>query len=50
MSSEATRSHTTEIERIAEQMERSFEGDAWHGSSISEILACISADQAAVQG
>jgi uncharacterized damage-inducible protein DinB len=28
-------------------MERAFEGDAWHGSSISEILTCITADQAA---
>ena len=47
MSTEATQTHTTETERIADQMERAFEGDAWHGSSISEILADISAEQAA---
>lgn len=47
MSSETTQAAPTEIDRIVDQMERAFEGDAWHGSSISEILACITADQAA---
>ncbi len=36
----------TEARRIADQLERSFEGDAWHGSSLSEILCCVSAAQA----
>ena len=47
MSSEALQAALTEIDRIVDQMERAFEGDAWHGSSISEILCCITADQAA---
>ncbi len=38
-----------EADNIADQMERAFEGDAWHGSSISEILADISAKQAAAR-
>ena len=46
MPSNATQTHITETERIVDQMERAFEGDAWHGSSISEILAGISAEQA----
>ena len=36
-----------EAENIADQLERVFEGDAWHGPSISEALADISAEQAA---
>lgn len=47
MSSEASQAQPAEIERIVDQMERAFEGDAWHGSSLSEILTCITADQAA---
>jgi uncharacterized damage-inducible protein DinB len=42
-----TASAATEARRIADQLERSFEGDAWHGSSVSEILCCVSAEQAA---
>jgi uncharacterized damage-inducible protein DinB len=38
-----------EPDKIADQLERAFEGDAWHGSSISEILADIPADQAAAR-
>ena len=38
-----------EIDRIVDQMERAFEGDAWHGSSLSEILSCITAEQAAAR-
>jgi len=49
MSSEPTRAQLVEIDRIVDQMERAFEGDAWHGSSISEILSCIAADQAAAK-
>lgn len=47
MSSEPTRTPITESERIVDQMERAFEGDAWHGSSMSEILCCITVEQAA---
>lgn len=47
MSLDATRTAPTEIDLIVDQMERAFEGDAWHGSSMSEILTCITADQAA---
>lgn len=36
----------TEIERIVEQMKRAYEGEAWHGSSVRETLAGISAQQA----
>jgi len=46
MSSEATQVQPTEIELIIDQMERAFEGDAWHGSSISEILSDITVQQA----
>lgn len=38
---------TSEARRIADQLERAFEGDAWHGSSVSEILCCVTAEQAA---
>ena len=47
MSAESNPVQPDEIDRIVDQMERAFEGDAWHGSSISEILSCITADQAA---
>ncbi len=47
MSSSAIREQPTEIDLIVDKMERAFEGDAWHGSSISEILTCVSAEQAA---
>jgi len=36
-----------EADKIADQLERAFEGDAWHGSSISEILTDIPAETAA---
>jgi uncharacterized damage-inducible protein DinB len=49
MSSSATRAQPTEIDLIVDQMERAFEGDAWHGSSISEILTCVAAEQAAAR-
>lgn len=39
----------SEVDRIVDQMERAFEGDAWHGPSLSDILACVSAEQAAVR-
>jgi uncharacterized damage-inducible protein DinB len=37
----------TELERIHDQLKRAFEGDAWHGPSVREILAGITATQAA---
>lgn len=36
----------TEIERIADQMNRAYEGEAWHGSSVRETVAGVSAQQA----
>ena len=35
-----------EVERIAEQLKKSFEGDAWHGDSLKEILADVDAAKA----
>lgn len=49
MSSDATGIQNKEAEKIADQLERAFEGDAWHGQSISEILAGISAEEAAAK-
>ena len=39
----------TEIERILDQLNRAFEGEAWHGPSILEILEGITAQQAAAR-
>ncbi len=39
----------TEVDRIVDQMERAFEGDAWHGPSLSDILARVTAEQAAAR-
>ena len=36
----------TEIERIQDQLKRAFEGNAWHGPSVREVLADITALQA----
>lgn len=36
----------TEIERIADQLERGFDGDAWHGDPLMKILEGVSAAQA----
>ena len=36
----------TEIERILDQLKRAFEGNAWHGPSVGEVLAGITANQA----
>lgn len=41
-----TRADSREIEFIIDQMERAFEGDAWYGCSLSEILSDVSAEQA----
>lgn len=37
----------SEVARVADQLERAFEGDAWHGPSLTELLADVTADQAA---
>lgn len=39
----------TEIERISDQLKRAFEGEAWHGPAIVEILEGITANQAAAR-
>src|SRR5437016_7327733 len=36
----------TEIERILDQLKRAFEGNAWHGPSVREVLTGITAEQA----
>ncbi len=36
----------TEIERITEQLTRAFEGNAWHGPSVTEALKDLTARQA----
>ncbi len=36
----------TEIERIADQLRRAHEGEAWHGPSVEEILKDVSAETA----
>jgi uncharacterized damage-inducible protein DinB len=37
----------SEIERIADQLERAFDGDAWHGDPLMKILEGVTAKQAA---
>ena len=36
-----------ETERIHDQLRRAFEGDAWHGPALRELLAGVTAEQAA---
>ena len=36
----------TEIERVLDQLKRAFEGNAWHGPSVREALAGVTAPQA----
>ena len=38
---------TAELERIEEQLRRSFEGEAWHGPAVLETLAGVSHEDAA---
>jgi uncharacterized damage-inducible protein DinB len=38
-----------EIKRIDEQLRRAFEGPAWHGPSLHELLADVTAEQAAAR-
>ncbi|HSZ61328.1 MAG TPA: DinB family protein [Terriglobales bacterium] len=39
----------TEAARIADQLRRAFEGDAWHGDCLLEILKGVSAERAAAR-
>lgn len=38
---------TTEVERIRDQFRRAFDGEAWHGPSVGQLLDGVSAQQAA---
>jgi len=38
-----------EIERICDQLRRAFDGKAWHGPSVLELLADVGADRAAAR-
>ena len=42
----ALATQSTEALRFADQLERSFRGGAWHGPSLSEALAGVTADAA----
>lgn len=39
----------TEIQRIVDQLNRAFEGEAWHGPAVMDILEGITAQQAAAR-
>jgi uncharacterized damage-inducible protein DinB len=39
----------TEVERIVDQLNRAVTGGAWHGAAVEEILAGITAEQAATR-
>src|SRR5579862_8821244 len=39
----------SEVKRIADQLRRSYEGPAWHGPSLKEILKGVTAEQAAAR-
>lgn len=38
---------TLEMELIADQISRAFRGESWHGPSVTEVLAGVSAEDAA---
>ena len=40
---------TSETARLADQIRRAFEGDAWHGDSIKQLLAGVTAATAAAR-
>lgn len=40
---------TSEVKRIQDQLERAFAGEAWHGPSVSELLANVNAGKAAAR-
>ena len=37
----------SEVERIVDQLRRAYEGEAWHGPPLKQILAGVTAEQAA---
>ncbi|HZS45526.1 MAG TPA: DinB family protein [Blastocatellia bacterium] len=39
----------SEVTRIIDQLNRAFEGGAWHGPSVKELLSGVTADKAAAQ-
>ncbi len=39
----------TEIQRIVDQLNRAFEGEAWHGPAVMDLLEGITAQQAAAR-
>jgi uncharacterized damage-inducible protein DinB len=39
----------SEADRIADQLRRAFDGEAWHGDSVFEILGGVTATQAAAR-
>jgi uncharacterized damage-inducible protein DinB len=39
----------TELRFIADQLHKAFEGDAWHGPSVRDVLDGVSAGQAAIK-
>jgi len=39
----------SEVSRIADQLRRAFDGDAWHGDSLFEILEGVAAARAAAR-
>jgi uncharacterized damage-inducible protein DinB len=41
------KSSMTEVERIVDQLNRAFAGDAWHGPAVETILEGLTAEQAA---
>ena len=38
-----------EVERIQEELQRAFEGEAWHGPAVLELLRDVTAQQAAAR-
>ena len=39
----------SEVKRISDQLRRAFEGEAWHGPAVRELLANVTAEQAAMR-
>ena len=39
----------SEVERILGELQRAFEGDAWHGAAVLELLTDVTAEQAAAR-
>ncbi len=39
----------TERDRIVDQLKRAFEGNAWHGPSVEEVLEGVTAARAAAK-